>query len=389
MLVNQSIHLSKTKQMQLGSYYTPSNLVDIVFDFVTPFINKNVVIFDNAAGCGAFTSRISNCDYRVADNDINAVNFLKQKLPENKVFYSNSLINVERKNYDIADRKFLINIGNPPYNDVTSEYKNGLKGKNECDKDLFDRDLGVSFLKSYNKLKADVVCVLHPLSYLIKATNFERLKEFKNNYQLIKGTIFSSSMFPGTGSTKFPIVIALYKRNSKGMDFEHIKTFEFDILGSSEKFVLGSYETTDGYINKYPPRKNDIKVSPISTYYYTFRDFNSLKRNASFIAAPHYNGIVVTVENLYQYAYLYALKTFFKTDNEWLYGNLSPIVETQKLEAKKQLFVLYALQSHSVLKNLSSSEIEKIKNHYFLHQSNFENIQEVEKSIKNEIKSWF
>lgn len=45
--------------------------------------------------------------------------------------------------------------------------------KNFCDEDLFDRDLGVSFLKSYNKLKADVICILHLLSYLIKKTNFE------------------------------------------------------------------------------------------------------------------------------------------------------------------------------------------------------------------------
>jgi hypothetical protein len=391
MLANQSVHLSKTKQMQLGSYYTPSHLVDIVFKLISPYIKnqKDVVLFDNAAGCGAFASRFLNFDYRVADFDAVAVNFLKQKLSANKVFYTNSLINVGRETYNISNNKFLINLGNPPYNDVTSEYKNGLKGKNECDKDLFDRDLGVSFLKSFNKLKSDLICVLHPLSYLIKPTNFERLKEFKDNYQLKKGIIFSSSVFSGTGSTKFPIVIGLYERNSVGMNFEHIKNFEFDILDSSEKFILGNYETTDGYINKYPPRKNDAKISPINTYYYTFRDFNSLKRNASFIDAPHYNVIVVTIENLYQYAYLFALKNFFKSDNDWLYGNLSPIVNKIKLENNKQLFVAFALQSNKVLKNLRLAEIEKIKDYYFLNYNDFENFEEVEKSVRNAIKRLF
>lgn len=389
MLVHQSVHLSKTKQMQLGSFYTPSRLVDIVFELISPYLKniKDVVLFDNAAGCGAFTSRAFNFDYRVADYDLTAISFLKKNMSTDKVFYSNSLTNTCRENYKISSNSFLINIGNPPYNDVTSEYKNGLKGKNECDKDLFDRDLGVSFLKSYNKLKSDLVCVLHPLSYLIKQTNFERLKEFKDNYRLSKGIIFSSSMFAGTGSTKFPIVIALYERNSIGMNFENIKNFEFDVLDSSEKFKLANYETTDGYINKYPPRKNDIKISPINTYYYTFRDFNSLKRNASFIDAPHYNGIIVTVENLYQYAYLYALKTFFKSENDWLYGNLSPIVSKEMLETKKRLFVSYALHSHSVLRNLNSLETAKIKDYYLLKKESLKNISEIEKTIKNEIKS--
>jgi len=390
MSIHQSNHLSKAERIQLGSYYTPPNLVEIVFDFIAPFIEKNkqnAVLFDNAAGYGAFISRNLDFDYRVSDFDTNVINFLKDKLPKDKVFYSNSLINVNRKNYDIDEDKFLIQVGNPPYNDITSEFKNGLKGKNECDADLFDRDLGVSFLKSYNKLKANIVCILHPLSYLIKSANFERLKEFKDNYRLIKGLVFSSSMFSGTGSMKFPIVVSLYERNNRGMDFDYISNFEFDVLNNREKFVLSNYETTDGYINKYPPRKNDSKISPINTYYYTFRDFNSLKKNASFINAPHYNGIVVTVENLYKYAYLYALKTFFNNENNWLYGNLSPLINRKKLEFSKPMYVLYALQSNPVLKNLNPSDISEIRKYYFLDNKNFGSEKEIESKIRDEIKN--
>lgn len=387
MLFHQPIHLSKTKQIQLGSYYTPPDLVEQVFDFIKPYIeaNKNAVVFDNAAGCGAFVTRNLDCDFRVSDYDIKAVGFLKEKLPEDKIFYSNSLINVNRKNYRINESDFLIQIGNPPYNDTTSEFKSGLKGKNECDVDLFDRDLGVSFLKSYNKLKSDVVCVLHPLSYLIKKTNFNRLKEFKENYRLKKGLIFSSALFSGTGSMKFPIIVGLYERNSNGMDFEYVNDFEFNVLNRKKIFVLRDYQTTDGYINKYPPRKNDDKVSPICTYYYTFRDFNSLKKNASFIGEPHYNGIVVTVENFYQYAYLYALKTFFNVEDEWLYGNLSPLMKKKSLERNKRVYVSFALQTHPVLLNLAPSEISAVKEYYFLDTGNFGSLESIKNRIQLEV----
>src|SRR5690606_13910939 len=100
----------------------------------------------------------------------------------------------------------------------TSEFRNGRKGRNEADADLQDRDLGVSFLRSYERLRADVVCVLHPLSYLIKRANFRRLKEFAAHYRLRRGLLFSSARFGQTGGTKLPVVIALYERGA-GMDY--------------------------------------------------------------------------------------------------------------------------------------------------------------------------
>lgn len=390
MLANKSVHLSKVRQIQLGSYYTPEILVKTVFDFISPFAEanrNNTVIFDNAAGCGAFISCGLEYDYRAADYDSKAVDFLKTKLPENKVFYSNSLKDVNRQKYNIPEKAFLIQIGNPPYNDTTSEFKNGQKGFNECDSDLFDRDLGVSFLKSFNKLKADIVCVLHPLSYLIKQSNFNRLKEFRENYKLIKGLIFSSSIFPGTGSTKFPIVIALYQKDSEGMNFEYINQFKFDILDSNQNFILSNYKTTDGYIDKYPARKNHTKISPIGLYYYTFRDLNSLKRSASFQDKPHYNAIVITVDNFYKYAYLYAIKTFLNHENIWLYGNLSPLLNIDDLEQNKQDYVIYALNSHPIFKKLSSKVIEEIKDYYCLNNENFGVLFDPTDIIKNRILS--
>jgi len=389
MLINKSKHLAKEKQIQLGSYYTPKELVNKVYDYIKPYILKNkenIIIFDNAAGCGAFVIGMKKYDYKAADCDARAYEFLREHLDNRKVFFANSLVDVSRGKYNIPNDSFLIMIGNPPYNDTTSEFKNGQKGKNLCDKELFDRDLGVSFLKSYNKLEADVVCILHPLSYLVKKTNFKRLKIFKDNYRLNKGIVFSSSWFSKTGSIKFPIIIGLYERDKKGMDFDHIKNFNFSILDIEDKFKLSKYETTDGFIDKYPPRKNGLKVSPIGLYYYTFRDFNSLRKNTSFMIKQHYNGIIVTIQNFYKYAYLNALKNLFRPNNIWLYGNLSPLINKNILEKNKNIYIEYAIQTNSALENIDKKIIQDIAKYYGVNLNKLTDINKLEVKITKQFK---
>lgn len=379
MNVNYAEHLPKIKKIQLGGYYTPKKLVDIVHSIIKPYLNKKTIIFDNAGGCGSFIFGLETYNYRICDYDKKAYEFLKTKFKIENIYNTNSLIDVSRKRYNISSDDFLIMIGNPPYNDTTSEFKNGEKGIFFCDEDLKDRDLGISFLKSYNKLKANIVCVLHPLSYLIKETNFKRLKEFKDNYVLLKGIIFSSGLFKETGYQKFPIVISLYERNIKGMNFEYIKNFEFEILDNDKKFILSKYQTTDGFINKYPPRKNEEQISPIGIYYYTFRDFNSLRKNASFLNYKHPNGIVVHIDNLYKYAYLYCLKELFKPKDDWLYGNLSPLINFEDFEKNKIYYIIYALKNNKVLKNIDIKYKKLIFEFYKIDDSclNIENIEEI------------
>jgi len=388
MQVNLAEHLPKNERIQSGSYYTPEKLVHSVHDFIHPYLGntkRKVLIFDSAGGCGAFLFGIKHFDYRIAERDLDAYKFLEQHFNKQKIYHANSLIKVNRAKYFISPSAFLIMIGNPPYNDTTSEFKNGEKGKNICDEDLYDRDLGVSFLKSYYKFNADVVCILHPLSYLIKETNFKRLRVFKDNYRLIKGEIFSSALFHGTGTGKFPILAALYEKNLSGMTFDYIRKIQFDILDSSKKFVLSEYRTTDGYINKYPPRKNDIKDSPVGLYYYTFRDFNSLKKNAAFMLKKHPNGIVVTLENFYKYAYLYALKSLFNPEDRWLYGNLSPLIDIDELERDKELYVSYAIKTNRILKEIDNLIPEKIAEFYNIKIDHVHDINRIEEAIKNRL----
>jgi len=386
--VHLAKHLTKEEKIQLGSYYTPEKLVKLVHKFIKPYLEnkkRDAILFDSAGGCGAFLFGIRHYDYRIADCDLDACNFLKQHFNQHNIFHTNSLKDVCRGKYSISSSAFLIMIGNPPYNDTTSEFKNGKKGQNICDENLFDRDLGVSFLKSYHKLKADIVCVLHPLSYLIKETNFKRLKDFKDNYKIIRGEIFSSALFHGTGTGKFPILVALYEKNPSGMTFEYIRQFQFDILNNDKKFILSKYKTTDGYINKYPPRKNDIKDSPIGLYYYSFRYVNSLKKNTSFITKKYSNGIVVTLENFYKYSYLYSLKSLFNPEDAWLYGNLSPLVHIEDVEQNKKLYILYALKTNKVLREMDNSILKKIANYYKIKFNNTDNVDKIEKVIKDRL----
>jgi hypothetical protein len=211
------------------------------------------------------------------------------------------------------------------------------------------------------------------------------LRDFRDNYRLIKGEIFSSALFSGTGLSKFPIVVALYERNMAGMTFDYIKDFRFDVLDSKKKFVLSNFKTTDGYINKYPPRKNDAKNSPIGLYYYTFRDFNSLKKNTSFLARKHYNGIVVTLENFYKYSYLYSLRILFNPENLWLYGNLSPLVNVEEVEQDKKLYVFYAIKTNRIFKEIGNSIPAKIANFYNVKIGNSSDINKIEKAIRNKL----
>lgn len=122
------------------------------------------------------------------------------------------------------------------------------------DPQIKSRDLGISFLWSYYQLKANYVCVLHPLSYLIKETNFNYLKEFKDNYKLLKRLVIDSREFSDNKGASFPISISLYQLEKNGMDYEYIKNFAFQ-LENGKQFSLNSFQFLTSLINKYPKKK--------------------------------------------------------------------------------------------------------------------------------------
>ena len=358
--LSKNTHLNKEDIIKNGSIFTPERIVNLVFDMVKPYIDEKAIIGDFCSGYGAFINKFNELPNQCfgTEFDPESYLFLIQNY-NNKIFLENSLDKINRKKYDLKEKDELIVVGNPPYNDITSQYKKGEKGEIFCDEDVKSRDMGMSFLKAYSKLNAKYICVLHPLSYIIKKQNFNSLKQFKDNYKLIDATIFSSKEFESikNSNSNFPVIAALYVRDKQGMNYEYINDFNFKILDSKKIFKLKDISTIDGIINKYPTKDTYVDVQ-----FYPQRDMNSLLRNTSFIIGKPGKGINVTIDNLYQYCWLFFLKNNFKPKkNEYLYGNLSPLY-IQNIENKniKNCLVSYAYNNNNLIKQFfNKKDIEK------------------------------
>ncbi len=373
--MNRSLnkHLSREEIVKNGSIYTSPKIVDLVFNYTEPFISENTVIADFGAGYGAFLERFQQKGRRcfATETDVNSCFILENDFPDIEVYNENSLTNASRNKYDLHDYDELLVIGNPPYNDVTSQYKKGEKGIFEVDSNLKARDLGTSFLKLYDKLQATTICILHPLAYLIKKNNFASLKSFKDNYKLLKGTVFSSKEFVGIkkNSAEFPVVAALYLRDEMGMTFEFIQDFEFDIYQSNKTFKLNNISTIDGEVQKYPKKGHCEGLQ-----FYTLRDMNALLRNATFVENRTTNAIEINDENLYQYAWLMFLKDNFRPKaNRFLYGNLSPLYpkKTEEKEFQREV-VSYAFNNNSLVSQYYN--LNKIESLYGTVSSDYNQI---------------
>lgn len=362
-------HLTKENIIKNGSIFTPAYLVEMVKQKCSKYITPNTTILELGSGYGAFISVFKSSGAKIigTDYDATSVMLLQQEFPDITFHHENSLLNVNRNKYGIAEEEELIIIGNPPYNDITSAYHSGKKGTFMCDQDLMSRDLGVSFLKAYDKLHANYVCVLHPLSYLIKKQNFKNLGSFRTHYRLIDATIFSSKEFESirAANSDFPVVAALYERCDAGMQYDDIYNFEFSIFRAHEKFCLRQFTTIDGIMQKCPR-----KGPATSIQFYILRDINSLKRNAAFVNGPITNGINVTIDNLYQYSWLLFLRDNFTPPRySFIYGNLSPLYSPKiELPHIQNLLVSYAYHKNSIVRNNFSldtleAKYGKITNH--------------------------
>jgi len=378
-ILSKNEHLSKEDIIKNGSIYTPKHIVQISKSWLKDKINIGDYIIDFGVGYGAFISEFLDLSANLigTDLDIDSVNLVKSLFPKVKVIAENSLLNISRKKYGISKEADIVIIGNPPYNDFTSQYKKGKKGELTMDDSVKARDLGISFMKMYALLNPTYICILHPLSYLIKKTNFNLLKEFKDKYVLEKGIIFSSNEFESIkkSHSEFPVVLALYKKTSSvEMTFDFIRNFEFEILNSSSSFSLKNYETIDGKISKYP-RKECRSRDGLK--FYTLRDINALRRNKTFLIGNLSNGLSVALEDLYKYAWLDYFKKHFSSDKMFLYGNLSPLYSSkiEIAEVKKEL-ISYVFQTNDIVKNYI------IKNNLMGELKKFYRIEEFSKDYK-------
>lgn len=349
-------HLNYTDTVNLGSYYTPEIIVDLAYSILqknVPHI-EDFTILDSSCGYGSFLEK-KNIAKRLigADIDEKAIFEARKKNADADFINQNSLASVFRKNLTIDDNEKLITIGNPPYNDTTSIIRNSIKDNSVQDKIDFDiktRDLGMSFLLSYNKLRADYICVLHPLSYLIKKANFALLSKFTENYKLIDGTIISSHEFSDTSrGMAFPILIALYKKDQEGMTYNYIENYQFKIKDDG-LFRLKDFDTIVNYVQKYPNKKYLNKNDKPVARFWTLRDINALKRNRTFIDSDTYNTVYILMEKLPYYCYIDVFKQY-ANKMPYFIGNCDVIIDNIKFNEIKECFIAQSVHTNPILKN--------------------------------------
>lgn len=338
-------HLNKSDTVNLGSYYTPPKLVDLAYELLKDSVKEKFeeyTLLDNSCGYGEFL-KYDIPNKKIAA-DIDEIAIAKLELKDKYIV--NALNNTDRSNYGIKDNEKLIMVGNPPYNDVTSQIKKNIKDKIFIiDNDLKTRDIGISFLRSYVKLHPDYICVLHPLSYLIKLSNFKLLKNFNTQYQITDGLVISSKYF--TKGIEFPIIIALYEKGDMG--FDYIKNFTFKVEGG-DAFKLNNFDFIGNYLNKYPKKE----VKDPAGYFYTMRDINALKRNKTFLKEKCADAITIEREQLPYYHYVNLFK-FYAKDLPFWCGNLDVFIDNKFFTEHIEEFV----------ESSRSGKISKVVDDYF------------------------
>ncbi|MCX2717481.1 N-6 DNA methylase [Helicobacter sp. MIT 21-1697] len=367
-------HLDRIQTIFQGSFYTPDSIVCLVYQMLLDSLpqSKDYVLLDSSCGYGSFLEipqRFQSTQFTQiigADIDKQALQQAQKNFKDCAIaplfLHTNSLQNVSREKFNILESSKLVIIGNPPYNDKTSIVQHHLKNSDffEIDSTLKARDIGISFLRSFDTLKADYICVLHPLSYVIKESNFKSLKNFAQNYRLTDSLIISSQIFCPKSLGFFPILIALYKRDNQGMDYDFICDFSFKTCEGKE-FRLKSFDFITKYIDKYP-NKNRVDSGHKVAMFYTLRDINALRRSKTFITKDCTNAVYVTREKYSLYCYVDVFKQIIK-HIPYYFGNCDVMIDYEAFRALESDFI-QASESKILSENIMQYFKDLLGEHY-------------------------
>jgi predicted RNA methylase len=352
--VEDVTHLTYREKTNLGSFYTPPPIVRRVYELLRHAAGADCadVILENACGYGAFFAEPSlpkRARLVGADLDTTALGVARRNFPSVEFIEANALANISRKKYGISESERLAIVGNPPYNDVTSHVKNRVKAAPcEIDATVRTRDLGLSFLLSFEKLSPDYIAVLHPLSYLIKEANFRVLRPLMRRYALRDALVFNSQEFSETSKgCGFPIVIALYARDERGTAYADITRRRFRTVEGTE-FSVSDFDCVCRYIPKYPTRFRSETPPQDAFRFFTMRDINALKRSRTFITEDTANTIYVIPEKLPYYCYVDAFKDIAPALPYYL-GNFDVMFDRAGFEKIKNDFVLLSAAKHPAI----------------------------------------
>lgn len=365
-------HLDVKETINLGSFYTPSLFVEFAYQMLEKAmlsldtLSNQYELLDSSCGYGNFFCGVEKYAFKKIcgmDIDRQAIEIAKHKFPMINLYCGNALEDVTRSKFGIDANELLIIVGNPPYNDKTSMVRSGLKQQNtfKIDSDLMHRDLGVSFLLSYAKLQADFICILHPLSYLIKEANFKSLKYFTSKYKLIDSLIVSSSFFCPNSIGYFPISISLFQKDCKGMSYEYIKNFSFKTL-EGKQFKISSFDYIGRYIDKYP-NKSRVLDSQRVAMFHTMRDINALRRSKTFVTQENYNTINVPQNKYSLYCYVDVFKKMIPHVPYYL-GNCDVFIDYEKFKILEKDFIYSS--NTNILKNSIFKYFDELLGEHFI-----------------------
>lgn len=345
-------HLGYTQKTNLGSFYTPKHLVDLVYGLLRENATEDFadVILEPACGYGAFLqNEMLSPKVRLigADLDDEALAVARHMLPHIEFFHCNALSQISRIKYGISNSERLVIVGNPPYNDVTSHVKNRVKTTPcEIDSTIRTRDLGLSFMLAMAALSPEYIAVLHPLSYLIKEANFRILNPLMRRYELKDAMVFNSQEFSETSKgCGFPIVAAIYMKSARGCTYSSIVGRKFKTLEGAE-FSISDFDYVGRYISKYPARYNNSVIKSDRFKFYTMRDINALKRSRTFIEEDTANTIYINPEKLHYYCYVDAFKDIAGKLPYYL-GNFDVMIDRPAFEEIKEDFLYLSIKKHT------------------------------------------
>ncbi len=323
---HHSRHLNRSDRVNLGSFYTPREYVELVGQWL---LHAGVgcatdVLLDPSCGSGAFLAllpQFPQCRFLANDIDREAIRGLQKDCPTAEIHNRNALLHVSRRAYGIRAGERLVVVGNPPYNDRTSQINRKTKSAAHANVDpaLRTRDLGLSSLLAYDALQAEFVAILHPLSYLVKKTNFQAARRFFENYQLKEHLVFNSQEFDNTSRVAgFPVVVAFYQRTpNQGLTYDEVRKIPFRTK-EGRLFALEERDYLGDYLDKYP--HPGTPQSPGQLLFYTLRDVNALHRSKTFLTKRTANAVLVDPEKLDYYCYADCFKHYATPD--YLLGNL-------------------------------------------------------------------
>ena len=323
---HHSRHLNSRDRVNLGSFYTPREYVELVGEWLLRAgVGRATDVFlDPSCGSGAFLglhAPFPQCRFLANDIDREATRGLQEQFPAAEIHNRNALLQVSRRAYGIRTDERLIIVGNPPYNDRTSQinHKTKVAASASVDPALRTRDLGLSSLLAYDALQAEFVAVLHPLSYLVKKANFQAARRFFGNYQLKEHLVFNSQEFDNTSRVAgFPVIVACYQRTpNQGLTFEQVRKIPFRTK-EGRLFALEERDYLGDYIDKYPRRT--VPQAPGQLLFYTLRDVNALRRSKTFLTKRTANAVLIKPEQLDYYCYADCFKHYATPD--YLLGNL-------------------------------------------------------------------